>query len=122
MAAATIYVDSGDYEGHLVVWTQDNIAVSSVGGRVRLLAKGAAAEGKDIRQSSTTENPIPISFGAEGYKWPRNEIHPENNTLVNPRPKGGMFLRVMPGADSISAINNRLVGAGARICRAWRVQ
>ncbi len=69
--------------------------------------------GNLIAQNTTTENPILISFGAEGYKWPRNDIHLENNTLVNPLPRGGMFLRVVPGADSIRAINNRLVGAGS---------
>jgi hypothetical protein len=68
--------------------------------------------GNTIAQNTTTENPILISFGAEGYKWPRNTIHLENNTLVNPLPRGGMFLRVMPGVDSIRANNNRLVGAG----------
>jgi hypothetical protein len=65
-----------------------------------------------IAQNTTTENPILISFRAEGYKWQRNAIYLENNTLVNPLPRGGMFLRVMTGADSIRAVNNRLVGAG----------
>lgn len=68
--------------------------------------------GNVIAQNNTTENPILISFGAEGYRWPRNEIHLENNTLVNPLPRGGVFLRVAPGSDSIRAINNRLVGSG----------
>ena len=65
-----------------------------------------------IAQSTSTENPILISFGAEGYKWPRNEIHLMNNTLVNPLSSGGVFLRVAPGADSISAVDNSLVGLG----------
>ncbi len=68
--------------------------------------------GNLIAQSMQTENPHLISFGAEGYKWPRNEICLENNTLVNPLPQGGVFLRVAPGADAIRAVNNRLVGAG----------
>ena len=68
--------------------------------------------GNIIAQSAQTENPQLISFGAEGYKWPRNEIHLENNTLVNPLPQGGVFLRVAPGADAIRAVNNRLVGTG----------
>jgi len=69
--------------------------------------------GNVIAQSMSTENPHLISFGAEGYKWPRNEIHLESNTLVNPLQQGGVFLRVMPGAGVvISAVNNRLVGAG----------
>ena len=68
--------------------------------------------GNHIAQSAQTENPQLISFGAEGYKWPRNEIHLENNTLVNPLPQGGVFLRVAPGADAIRAVNNRVVGTG----------
>ena len=68
--------------------------------------------GNVIAQNTQTENPHLISFGAEGYKWPRNEIHLENNTLVNPLPQGGVLLRVAPGADVIRAINNRLVGLG----------
>ena len=68
--------------------------------------------GNVIAQSLGTDNPHLISFGAEGYKWPRNEIHLENNTLVNPLPQGGTFLRVAAGADVIRAVNNRLVGLG----------
>lgn len=68
--------------------------------------------GNVIAQSTSTENPHLISFGAEGYKWPRNEIHLEDNTLVNPLTQGGVFLRVAPGADIIRAVNNRLVGPG----------
>jgi hypothetical protein len=69
--------------------------------------------GNVIAQGTRTENPQLISFGAEGYKWPRNEIHLENNTLVNPLPRGGQYLRVAPGADTIRAVNNRLVGLGS---------
>ena len=47
-AGAIIYVDSGTYTSDVAVWTQDNITVRAVGGRVRLLANGAAAEGKGI--------------------------------------------------------------------------
>ncbi len=54
-----------------------------------------------------------ISFGAEGYKWPRNEIHLINNTLVDRLPFGGVFLRVAVGADAIQAVNNLLLGPGA---------
>ena len=68
--------------------------------------------GNYIAQSVRTENPVLISFGAEGYKWSRNEIHLENNTLVNPLRRGGVFLRVAPGVDAISAANNPLLGSG----------
>lgn len=44
----TIEVDSGTYTGDVALWQQDNVTVRAVGGRVRLLAHGAAMEGKGI--------------------------------------------------------------------------
>lgn len=72
----------------------------------------ATVVGNVIGQNLVTDNPQLISFGAEGYKWPRNEIHLEGNTLINPLPLRGVFLRVYAGADVIRAVNNRLVGLG----------
>ncbi|MDB5894606.1 MAG: hypothetical protein JWQ88_2137 [Rhodoferax sp.] len=66
--------------------------------------------GNVIQQSPGTNNPHLISFGAEGYKWPRNELCLVHNTLVDDRPQGGIFLRVKPGADLVRAENNVLVG------------
>jgi hypothetical protein len=68
--------------------------------------------GNLIAQSQETQNSILISFGAEGYHWPRNEIVLERNTLVNPLPAGGVFLRVAPGSALVRAAYNRLVGTG----------
>ena len=65
-----------------------------------------------IGQNLQTENPKLISFGAEGYKWPRNAIRLQDNTLINPLSYRGVFLYVAAGADAISATNNRLVGDG----------
>ncbi len=65
--------------------------------------------GNLIQQSSTTENPNVISFGAEGYRSQANRLYLVNNTLVDMRPQGGQFLRVKPGAE-VHAINNLLVG------------
>lgn len=65
--------------------------------------------GNVIQQSSTTENPNVISFGAEGYRTGENRLYLVNNTLVDMRPQGGQFLRVKAGAEVI-AINNLLVG------------
>ena len=64
--------------------------------------------GNLIEQGARTGNPTLISFGAEGYKWPRNEIYLVNNTLVNNLPRGGVFLRVAQGANTIRAINNQI--------------
>jgi hypothetical protein len=69
--------------------------------------------GNLIQQTLQTDNPHLISFGAEGYKWPRNEIYLVNNTLVNPLTWGGVFLRVAPGAHEVRAVNNLLVGSGS---------
>lgn len=65
--------------------------------------------GNVIQQSSTTENPTVVSFGAEGYRTETNRLYLINNTLVDMRPQGGQFLRVKPGAE-IWAINNLLLG------------
>jgi hypothetical protein len=67
--------------------------------------------GNVIQQSSTTENPTVVSFGAEGYRTETNRLYLINNTLVDMRPQGGQFLRVKPGAE-IWAVNNLLLGKG----------
>ena len=68
--------------------------------------------GNLIEQGPQTDNPVLILVGAEGYKWPRNEVYVVNNTLVNLLPKGGDFLRVIPGAQETQALNNLMVGFG----------
>lgn len=69
--------------------------------------------GNIIQQASTTENPVVISYGAEGYKWPRNELYLTFNTIVDDLPKGGVFLKHQPGLDRLLAVNNILVGEGS---------
>lgn len=78
------------------------------------LASGGIAYviGNIIQQGSQTENPHLISYGAEGYKWPKNELYLINNTLVDDRPQGGIFLRIKPGNVTVKAVNNLLVGRG----------
>lgn len=44
----TIEVDAGDYVADVAVWQQSRLTIRAVGGRVRLLAMGAAAEEKAI--------------------------------------------------------------------------
>lgn len=68
--------------------------------------------GNIIEQSATTENATLVSFGAEGYKWPQNELYLINNTLIDNRPSGGRFLAVKPGAGTVHAFNNLLLGKG----------
>lgn len=68
--------------------------------------------GNIIQQGSQTGNPHLISYGTEGYSWPLNALYLINNTLVDNRPQGGVFLRVKPGSAQVKAVNNLLVGAG----------
>ena len=73
----------------------------------------ACVVGNIIEQGAATENPHLVSFGAEGYVWPRNALYLVNNTLVDRRPAGGVFLRVNPApGTTLRAINNLLVGNG----------
>ncbi len=67
--------------------------------------------GNIIGQSRQTQNSALISFGAEGYKWPKNELYLVNNTLIDDTLWGGSFLRAKPGADIIKGTNNLLVGS-----------
>ena len=68
--------------------------------------------GNIIEQSGTTENPHVVSFGAEGYHWPRNGLYLVHNTLIDKRPQGGVFLRVKAGDTTVVVANNLLLGKG----------
>lgn len=68
--------------------------------------------GNLIAQSMQTENRQLISFGAEGYRWQRNALHLVHNTLVNPLPVGGTYVRVARGSTALQTANNLLVGRG----------
>ncbi|MDN3919326.1 hypothetical protein [Roseateles violae] len=70
----------------------------------------ALVVGNLIQQSSTTQNPQLISFGSEGYTWPRQELQLINNTLVDRLPSGGIYLRVAPGPAQVRVLNNVLAG------------
>lgn len=69
--------------------------------------------GNLIEQASTTQNSVMVSFGAAGYRWPRNELNLAHNTLVNDRTNGGIFVRVHAGSAAVRAVNNLLVGEGS---------
>lgn len=70
----------------------------------------AVVVGNIIEQGPGTENPQMISFGAEGYRWPGNELFLIHNTLVDASGRAGVFLRVYPGAGALRIANNLLVG------------
>jgi len=71
----------------------------------------AVVMGNLIMQSSTTENPHVVSFGAEGGTWVKQALYLVNNTLVDQRPGGGVWLRVAPRETEVLLANNLLVGA-----------
>lgn len=71
----------------------------------------ALVVGNIVQQGPLTENPVLISFGAEGYTWPVNQLSLAYNTLVDDLPGGGIWLKVKPGADAVLAVNNLLVGS-----------
>ena len=50
--------------------------------------------GNTVGQSAATQNPVLISFGAEGKVWPENSLTLRNNTLISDYLPGGWFLRV----------------------------
>lgn len=72
----------------------------------------AVVVGNLIEQGPQTENPAIISYGAEGYRWATNTLSVVHNTLVDRLPAGGVPLRVWPGAVTVRAYNNLLVGPG----------
>ena len=71
--------------------------------------------GNIIGQSSTTTNPVVVSYGAEGSVWPRNALYLVNNTLLSDA-AGAWFLRVVterfPAGVDVVATNNLTVGVG----------
>jgi hypothetical protein len=68
--------------------------------------------GNIIGQSANTENTDLVSYGAEGFRGPHNELYLVHNTLVDGVPQGGNFVRVKPGADRVKVVNNLLLGDG----------
>jgi len=66
--------------------------------------------GNIVQQGPLTQNPHMVSYGAEGYRWPRNEINLIHNTLVDDLPESGVYMRVSPGPVTVRIVNNLLVG------------
>lgn len=66
-----------------------------------------------IRQGPRTENPTMVSYGAEGYPWPSNQLVLQDNTLIDDLPSGGTYLRVAPGSRTVVLGGNRLAGVSS---------
>jgi hypothetical protein len=69
--------------------------------------------GNLVQQGAQTANPVMVSFGAEGYRWPVNHLRMGHNTLVNERPHGASFVRAAPDAELVLLLDNLLAGPGA---------
>lgn len=92
-----------------------NRLTDEIGGRASYeleLPNGGVAVvmGNLIQQSSTTENPHVISVGSEGASAGRQALYLVNNTLVDLRPSGGVWLRVAAPQTEVVLANNLLVG------------
>jgi hypothetical protein len=68
--------------------------------------------GNVIQQGPATENSTIVSYGAEGLKYPPNELYFINNTVVNDLPAGGRFVFVRDGTDAARILNNVFSGRG----------
>lgn len=70
----------------------------------------ALVMGNLIQQSPSTENYHLIAYGSEGLTHRRHELHLINNTLVDRRQAGGIYLRMAQRAQQLRLINNLLCG------------
>ncbi len=115
------------YRGHLIKSRarrndiRDNHIVDGPDGEASYeidLPNGGIAHitGNTIGQSAKTQNPVLISYGAEGNVWPENELILRNNTLINEYRPAGWFLRVhannFPTPPRVDVKNNRTEGLG----------
>ncbi len=73
-------------------------------------------ERNTIGQSALTQNPVMLSFGAEGDAWPRSSLTLVDNRFVNRLGPRGVFVRVwsnrLPADATVSSRFNRLLGEG----------
>jgi len=73
--------------------------------------------GNIVGQSAGTQNPVVVSYGAEGNAWPESALYLAHNTLLSDRHTGTLFLRTwpdrLPSGAEIVGINNLSVGLGS---------
>jgi hypothetical protein len=67
--------------------------------------------GNIIQQGRRSENPILVSFGAEGYLPRANALYLAHNTLVDDGVPNARFLWIRDGERRVVVTNNLLVGA-----------
>ena len=115
------------YHGHLIKSRarrsdiRYNLIVDGPGGEASYeidLPNGGIATlvGNIVGQSDRTQNPVVVSYGAEGKTWPENELTLVHNTLISERLEGTWFLRVpldkFDSPPTVRAYNNLTAGLG----------
>jgi hypothetical protein len=65
-----------------------------------------------IQQGPKSDNSTIVSYGAEGSRWPHDELQMSFCTLINDRTRGGTFFRVPQGSIRAELLDNLLVGGG----------
>jgi len=68
--------------------------------------------GNVIQQGPQAENPTLLSYGAEALRHPVNELYVVNNTFVNDRPNGGLFVALRAAPSPARLVNNIFAGKG----------
>lgn len=78
------------------------------------LPNGGIAQVRDnlIEQSARSSNPVIVSIGAEGYRWPVNELDMTGNTVVNRLDGSAVFVRAAIGPMKATLTDNVWVGRG----------
>jgi hypothetical protein len=77
----------------------------------------ARVERNTLVQSPRTQNPVMLSYGAEGQAWDQNSLTLHGNTFINHRAPGGVFVRVwtdrLPADSPVRSSGNRYLGEGS---------
>ncbi len=115
------------YRGHLIKSRarhsiiRDNHIVDGPDGEASYeidLPNGGIAHiaGNTVGQSAKTQNPVLISYGAEGKVWPENSLTLTHNSLISDHFPGARFLHVhedkFATPPQVTVLNNLTVGPG----------
>jgi hypothetical protein len=77
----------------------------------------ARVEGNTVVQGPRSQNPVMLSYGAEGRPWDQNRLTLRDNLFINHLPNGGWFVRVwddrLPAGTVVLSMNNRYLGPGS---------
>jgi hypothetical protein len=71
--------------------------------------------GNLIQHGPRAESTTIVSYGAEGLTYADNQLYVVNNTIVNDRPQGGIFVRINGRPAIARIINTLFVGPGTPV-------